>query len=435
MERQAIFATEQLTVSKEYDVIVVGGGAAGLLAAGAAAEEGAEVLLIEKMKKTGRKIGISGKGRCNITNDAELALFIEHFGKNGKFLRQCFSRFFSQDIVDLIEKQGVDVTLERGGRYFPTSGKALDIVRALSKWVDQLGVHIVRTQPVTSIITDNRTAVGVRTKDNEFLAPSVILATGGASYPRTGSTGDGYKIAAKLGHSVVPIRPALVPLHCDNTSIVALAGLDLKNVETSLIVNGKKKASFFGELSFTSSGLSGPTILSLSSIAVDALTLKDTVEINIDLKPALNIQKLDARLIRDLTTHHKENINIVMRGLVPRQLIPICFQQCKIAAQTSAGSFPTLLRKQIVHWLKNFTIPISGHGSFAEAIITAGGVNIKEVNPTTLESRKIKGLYIVGELLDLQADTGGYNLQAAFSTGWLAGKSAVPQLLPDSQNL
>lgn len=428
MEQQAIFATEQLKVSKEYDVIVVGGGAAGLLAAGAAAEEGAEVLLVEKMKKTGRKIGISGKGRCNITNDAELPLFLEHFGKNGKFLRQCFSRFFSQEIVDLIERQGVDVTLERGGRYFPTSGKALDIVHALNNWLDALGVHIVRTQAVTSVITDNNHAVlGVRTKDAEFLAPSVILATGGASYPRTGSTGDGYKIAAKLGHTIIPIRPALVPLNCENTSITALAGLDLKNIESSLLVNGKKKASFFGELSFTSSGLSGPTILSLSGLAVDALTQKDKVEINIDLKPALHPQKLDARLIRDLTSHHKETINIVMRGLIPRQLIPICLQQCKIAPQTDAGSCPALLRKQIVHWLKNFTIPISGHRSFSEAIITAGGVNIKEVNPTTLESRKIKGLYIVGELLDLQADTGGYNLQAAFSTGWLAGKSAAPR--------
>ena len=426
MEQPAIFATEQNKVSKIYDVIVVGGGAAGLLAAGAAAESGAKVLLFEKMKKTGRKIGISGKGRCNITNNAELTEFMAHFGKNGKFLRGCFSKFFSEDIIELIQKQGIEVTLERGGRYFPTSGKALDIVQALGDWVDKLGVHISRNQPIKEIMTDDHgKIVGVRTKKIEFNAHTVILATGGASYPRTGSTGDGYKFAAQLGHRIIPVRPALVPLNSDSAQFPKLTGLDLKHVEASLLVNGKNKGRYFGDLSFTSFGLSGPTILTLSGLAVDALDQKEQVTVSIDLKPALDIKKLDARIVRDLTSRHSESIELILRGLIPRQLIPICLQQCKIAAQTSAGTFPAVLRKQIVHWLKNFTIEVTGYRSFAEAIITAGGVSIKDVNPTTMESRKIEGLYIAGELLDLQGDTGGYNLQAAFSTGWLAGKSAA----------
>ena len=408
----------------EYDIIVTGGGAAGLLSAGSSAETGASVLLLEKMKQTGRKIGISGKGRCNITNSAEIAEFTGHFGKNGKFLRSSFSSFFSAEIIELLEEQKVAVTLERGGRYFPKSGKALDVVRALNRWLAENGATVKYNTAVTEV---HKTSDGfiVKTDGGDFTASKVIIATGGASYPRTGSTGDGYKLASSFNHKVTPILPALVPLTSQNNFIPKLSGLDLKNVASHLHIDGKRRASEFGELSFNDTGLTGPTILSLSGEAVKALTEKEKVEIILDLKPALDHKKLDARLIRDLTKRHNESIESVLRGLLPKQLISTCLQLCQLAPQTAAGTFPAPLRKKLVHWLKNFVITIDGHRPLDEAIVTAGGVFLKEVNPTTMESRKVDGLFFAGELLDIQANTGGYNLQATFSTGWLAGKSAA----------
>lgn len=411
----------------KYDIVIVGGGAAGLLAAGSAAESGATVLLLEKMKQTGRKIGISGKGRCNITNSAELTEFITHFGKTGKFLRNSLSNFFSSELIALLQENGVPSVLERGGRYFPKSGKALDIVRALTNWAKTSGATIKTSCAVNSV---SQTAGGFQivTEQEIFTAEKTIITTGGASYPRTGSTGDGYAFAQELGHNIAPILPALVPLTSSDWFIKKLNKLDLKNVTCNLQINGKRKTHCFGEVSFNQTGLSGPTILSLSNEAVLALTHSEQVEIVIDLKSALDHKKLDARLIRDLTTKHKETIESVLYGLLPRKLVPVCLELCQIAPQTSAGTFPAQLRKKLVHWLKNFTVTINGHRSFDEAIITSGGVLLKEVNPNTLESKKVKGLYIAGELLDLQADTGGFNLQAAFSTGWVAGVSAAKNL-------
>lgn len=408
----------------KFDIIIIGGGAAGLLAAGSAAESGANVLLLEKMKQTGRKIGISGKGRCNITNSAELSDFITHFGKNGKFLRSSFNTFFSDELIDLLQENGVPTVLERGGRYFPESGKALDIVRALTHWVKSSGATIKTSCPVISI-NQTEDHFQVTTEQDIFTAEKVIITTGGASYPRTGSTGDGYAFAKSLGHTIRPIQPALVPLTSTDWFIQKLDKLDLRNITCNLHVNGKRKTHFFGEMSFNQTGITGPTVLSISNDAVLALSNQERVEIVIDLKPALDHKKLDARLIRDLTTRHKESIESVLGGLLPRKLVPVCLELCQIAPQTNAGTFPAQLRKKLVHWLKNFTVNIDGHRPFDEAIITSGGVLLKEVNPTTLESRKVKGLYIAGELLDLQADTGGFNLQAAFSTGWLAGRSAA----------
>jgi len=252
---------------------------------------------------------------------------------------------------------------------------------------------------------------------------NVILATGGKSYPRTGSTGDGYRLAAELGHSIVPVRPALVPLVSTDPKIHRMAGLELRNIGVRLYLDGKRKAQDFGELAFTGFGLSGPVVLSLSGIAVDALDRGEKVTLALDLKPALDSDKLDARLLRDFSGRGGEPIAGILRGLLPREMIPICMEACHLPENQDTAHFPGKLRKRLVQWLKDFRVDISGYRSFNEAIISAGGVSLKEIDPHTMQSKLVKGLFIVGELLDLQADTGGYNLQAAFSTGWVAGSS------------
>lgn len=405
-------------------VVVIGGGAAGLMAAGQAATVGARVILLEKMKRPGRKICISGKGRCNLTNSAPVEDFIDHFGKNGRFLRQAFSQFFAPELVDFFEKNGLGVTLERGGRYFPTNGKAPDILKVLLRWLASLKVEIRDNSPVSNLLIENRAMKGVLTKRGKILCDKVILATGGASYPATGSTGDGYKLLKSLGHTIVPIRPALVPLEIRSGIHPALGGLELRNVEVRLFIDGKKKRQLFGELHFLKYGVSGPTILTLSGDAVDGLREGKKVMLAVDLKAALSQQKLDARLIRDFEKRHKEVLADVLRGLLPAQLVPLCLEQTDIAANRLAGEISKKERKKLLHWLKNLHLEVSGYRSFSEAIVTAGGVNLKEVNPRTMESKIISGLYLAGEVLDLNGNTGGYNLQAAFSTGWLAGCSA-----------
>jgi len=406
-------------------VVVIGGGAAGLMAAGQAAENGAEVILLEKMKRPGRKICISGKGRCNLTNSAAIPEFIEHFGKNGRFLRQAFSRFFAPDLVDFFQKQGLDVSLERGGRYFPTSGKAPDILKVLQAWLDELGVSLRTGSPVDRIVFNDDRIEGVKIGKKTIPADAVIIATGGKSYPSTGSTGDGYALAAAAGHTIVPIRPALVPLQIHGGIEPSLAGLEMRNCEIRLLINGKQKRKLFGELHFLKTAISGPVILTVSGQAVDALEEGKKVEILLDLKPALDTQKLDKRLIRDFEKRYRENLSEVLRGLLPAGLIPLCLQQTAIPAERLAGEITKKERKKLLHWLKEQRMEVTGHRPFTEAIVTAGGVKLSEVNPQTMESKFVAGLYITGELLDLDGTTGGYNLQAAFSTGWLAGRDAA----------
>jgi predicted Rossmann fold flavoprotein len=405
-------------------VVVIGGGAAGLMAAGQAAKCGAKVILLEKMKRPGRKICITGKGRCNLTNSAAVSDFIGHFGKNGRFLRQAFSQFFAPELVDFFEKHGLRVSLERGGRYFPTSGKAPDILKVFLSWLAQLNVVIQDNSAVTTLLVENERLKGVVTEHRKITCDAVILATGGASYPGTGSTGDGYRLAEAVGHTVVPIRPALVPLEITGGIHPQLAGLELRNVGVQLFIDGKKKRQLFGELHFLKYGVTGPTILTLSGDAVDGLREGRKVALVVDLKAALNQQKLDARLIRDFEKRHKEVFAEVLRGLLPAQLIPLCLDQTDIPADRLAGEISKKERKRLLHWLKELRLEVSGHRSFSEAIVTAGGVNLQEVNPRTMESKIVPGLYLAGEVLDLNGNTGGYNLQAAFSTGWLAGCSA-----------
>jgi predicted Rossmann fold flavoprotein len=403
--------------------IVIGGGAAGLMAAGRAAERGATVILLEKMDQTGRKIGISGKGRCNLTNSAELNEFMARFGKNGRFLRQCFQQFFSGELIDFFEKRNLPLVTERGGRIFPGSGRALDVVKVFNDWLAAERVTVKKGSPVSSILVQEGSVRGVVCNGQKLEGENIILATGGKSYPRTGSTGDGYRLAEGVGHSIVPLRPALVPVKSSTPLLHRMAGLELRNVQVRLYLDGKRKGQEFGELSFTGFGLSGPVILSLSGTIVDACNSGQKVTLSLDLKPALDERKLDNRLIRDLTSRRGEPLESILRGLLPRKMVPVCMESCDLPAAIDTANFPAKKRKRLVQWLKDFRIEINGFRSYNEAIITAGGVDLKEIEPRTMESKIIKGLFITGELLDLQADTGGYNLQAAFSTGWLAGSS------------
>lgn len=405
-------------------IIVVGGGAAGLMAAGQAALAGAETIVLEKMKRPGRKICISGKGRCNLTNVAEFEEFIHHFGRNGRFLRQSFDRFFSGNLMDFFHDLGLDLVTERGGRVFPASGKAPDVLAVFLKWIHNCGVQVRTSSPVDSLLVEENRIIGVTSSGKEIRCDAVILTTGGASYPATGSTGDGYAFLEAAGHTIVPIRPALVPLETVNHIPDEMVELNLRNVNVRMYVDGRRKRQEFGEVVFAEFGLTGPVILTLSGDIVDALRDGRKVALSIDLKPALDDQKLDARLIRDLTTRSKEEMQSILRGLLPREMVSFCLDAVGVDPRKTGGQLHAKERKRLRSWLKDFRMQIQGHRPISEAIVTAGGVDVREVDPRTMESRKIKGLYIAGELLDIQGDTGGYNLQAAFSTGWLAGRSA-----------
>ena len=408
-------------------VIVIGGGPAGLMAAGQAAEAGADTLLLEKMQRTGLKLCITGKGRCNITNVAEVSDFISHFGKTGLFLRQAFARFFNTELMALFNALGVELMTERGGRVFPVSGKAPEVHRALLQWNKKSGVRIIHTAPVDKIVAHHQRIAGVVSQGREFACDAVILAAGGASYPATGSTGDGYRLSESAGHTVIPVRQALVPLVTSGDDAKQMAGLNLRNVNTRMLINGRKKREHFGEIVFTDFGITGPSILTLSGDAVDSLNGGHRVFFSIDLKPALDEKKLDARLLRDIASQGAKPISSLLRGLIPREMVPVCLNGIDIPAERTACHISAKERRRLRAWLKDFRIEVVGCRPFAEAIITAGGVDTREIDPRTMESRKTKGLFFAGELIDIQADTGGYNLQAAFSTGWLAGRSAAQQ--------
>ena len=407
-------------------IIVIGGGAAGLMAAGMAAQSTGkypEVILLEKMGQTGRKIGISGKGRCNLTNNAALDDFLSRFGRNGRFLRQCFQQFFNRDLIEFFENKNLPLVVERGGRVFPQSNRALDVVKVLNNWLQAEQVEVKKNTSASAILVNQGRVSGVVVNGTKLPCENIILATGGKSYPRTGSTGDGYSLAESLGHTIVPLRPALVPLVSRDKKVHRMAGLELRNVAVRLYLDGKRKDQEFGELAFTGFGLTGPVILTLSSVIVDALENGRQATLSLDLKPALDEKKLDNRLIRDFNSRCGEPIESILRGLLPSQMVPICLESCDIPPDIDTANFPAKMRKRLVQWLKDFRIDISGYRSYDEAIITAGGVSLKEIDPKTMASKLVKGLFITGELLDIQADTGGYNLQAAFSTGWLAGSS------------
>ncbi len=407
----------------KHDIIVIGGGPSGLLAAATAASHGARTTLLERMDRPGRKLRICGKGRGNIGNTAPLSDFLTHFGKNFRFLRPALAHFFTPDTVDLLDSLGVPTKEERGGRLFPVSDNAQDLVDAFVRHARGSGVTI-RTGCRVSDIRRLAEGFEITFGSEKLKADRVILATGGASYPATGSTGDGYDLARRLGHGITAIAPALIPLVTAGDAAKRLQGLSLRNVRAELRVDGKKSADQMGEMLFTHFGLSGPIILTLSKAAVQALDQGRKTEIHVDLKPALEPAKLDARLQRDLNEHGKMHLENLLRGLMPPKLIPVCLDQTGLAGDKPANQVSSEERKRLRIWLKELRFEVTGHRPLREAIVTAGGVSLTEVNPKTMQSRICPGLFLAGEVLDMDADTGGFNLQAALSTGHLAGLSA-----------
>ena len=408
-----------------FDVIVIGAGPAGLLAAGRAAELGGKVLLLEKMKREGQKLLITGKGRCNITNSAPIGEFIKRTYPDGRFMRFAFSSFFSKDIIELLKRHGVEVVLEYVTRYFPASNRSSDVLKALLLWVNNNKVEIRCGYRVEELIIENKTIKGVRANGQQFLSNHVIMATGGKSYPATGSNGEGYELARHSGHYIVTPRPALVSLETEGDLAQKLQGLNLKDVKAMAWVNGRKKAEAFGEMIFTHFGLSGPIILTLSRMVVSELEDKNKVEILIDLMPEFDEQELDKKLIHDLNEHGNKKVVNALKLWLPASLIPVFVDLLNIDTEKECNQISSKERKQILYLLRNLSFKISGNRSFKEAIITSGGVSTNEISQKTMESKVVKGLYFAGEMIDIDAETGGYNLQIAYSTGWLAGNSCM----------
>lgn len=439
-------------------VIVIGGGPAGLVSAISAATENNEVIVLEKMKEPGRKLLITGKGRCNITSSLPMEDFIKNIPGNGKFLYSAFNNFTNEDIIKLLKEQGVNVKIERGQRIFPVSDKAIDVRDALINKAKKLGVKIITNAKAENIITKKNEQVyiannsaeniekNIEEKDTvegvEFLlngkkeyikCNKVILATGGKSYPGTGSTGDGYEIAKKLGHTITKIVPSLVPLEAKENSLEVckkLQGLSLKNVNVKFMDTENNKVIYedFGEMLFTHFGLSGPTILSGSAHLLryknlEELLKSSKIKIIIDIKPALSIEKLDERILRDFSTEKNKMFKNSLDALLPKKMIDTIIELSNINPNKKVNEITKKERENLVNLLKKFEITIKGFRPIEEAIVTAGGVTIKEINPKTMESKIINGLYFAGEIIDVDAYTGGFNLQIAYSTGYTAGRN------------
>ena len=411
--------------------IVIGGGPAGMLAGISAAENGDKVIILEKMEKTGKKLLITGKGRCNITNNGNLDEFMKNIPENSKFLFSSFNQYSNKDIVSLLNSEGVSTKVERGGRVFPVSDKSIDVLEALKRKLKKLNVETKTNFEVTKILTEAGVIKGIEGKNKEQLfADKVILATGGMSYPVTGSTGDGYKMAAELGHTVTEIKPSLVPLISTGKSkelCQEMQGLSLKNIAIKIKCEDKEIYNDFGEMLFTHFGVSGPVILSASAVLVrykniNKLMQGNKVKLIIDLKPALDNQKLDHRILRDFEELKNKEFKNSLEKLLPRKMINTFIKLTGIDPEKRVNVITKEERKTIVNTLKNFEITLNGFGSIDEAIITKGGIGLKEINPKTMESKIIKGLYFAGEIIDLDAFTGGFNLQIAWSTGYSAGK-------------
>ncbi len=401
-----------------------------MMAAGTAAETEAKVLLLEKMPHPGLKLRLTGNGRCNFTNTSPLSDFIAHFGPGGKFLRQAFSGFFSSDLMAFMKKLGIRAITESDGRVFPASGKAEDVADTLVNWAKRGGVTLSTETSVKRLIIENGKVTGVKAagfphKERELLADAIIIACGGASYPNTGSTGDGYRLAESVGHTIIPVQPALVPVETAGNIARKLQGVSLKDVKVRVLVDGKKRAESKGEMIFTHSGLSGPVILNLSRLMVDALRQNRKVIVSIDLIPGLDEQETNDLLQKRIKESGKQKMKTILREFLPSKLIPVCLDSNEIPPDRVGHQVTTIERKRLCLWLKDLELEVTGFRPFSEAMVTAGGVNTKEVNPHTMESRLVKGLYFAGEVLDIDADTGGYNLQAAFSTGWIAGHAAT----------
>lgn len=407
-------------------IITIGAGAAGLMAAGQAASMGAEVLLLEKKERPGRKIAISGKGRCNLTNVENVGDFIQNYPGNGRFLHGILREFDNIKLREFFSNYGVETKVERGGRVFPVSDDAEQIVEALLKYNMDAGVELASRKTVEEIVLDESGVSGVRLSNGEVLkAKAVIVCAGGGSYPGTGSTGDGYRIAKKLGHKVIPPRPSLVPLRTFEDWVKEVQGLSLRNVEASLWYGGKKQKTEFGEMLFTHFGVSGPIILTLSRWAGEALARGEKVELSINLKPALTTEQLDQRIQRDFKKFANKQFKNSLEEILPKSMIPVIIQLSKIPPDQVVNQISREDRKYLVSLLQGLRLTIKETLPLAAAIVTAGGVDVKEIDPKTMASKIIKGLYWAGEVVDVDGVTGGYNLQAAFAMGYRAGRAAA----------
>ena len=409
---------------EEEQILVAGGGAAGMMAAITAARQGARVALLEPNEKLGRKLYITGKGRCNLTNWCGTEEFMANVPRNGKFLYSAISRFSPRDTWDFFEGLGVALKVERGNRVFPQSDRSADIVDALFYELRRLQVPVLRER-VSALRTEDGRLTGAVIRDGEAVMPchTLIVATGGASYPRTGSTGDGYRLAGQAGHTVVAPRGSLVPLESDDPCCARMQGLSLRNVELT-IRDGKGKRVYReqGELLFTHFGLSGPLVLSASA---HLNFEKNRYTAHIDLKPALSEEKLEARLLRDLQEKANQNLNNLLAGLVPHSMVPVLAQRAGLPGEEKGRDVRREQRRKLLETLKNFTVELRGPRPVEEAIITSGGVKVGEVDPATMASKKLEGLYFAGEVLDVDAYTGGFNLQIAWATGYAAGLAAA----------
>ena len=403
-------------------VVVIGGGAAGLMAAVIAGREGAKVTLLEKMNYVGKKMGITGKGRCNITNACDMSDFIKNTPGNGKFLYGAYERFTNEDLLQLLHDAGLETKVERGGRVFPASDSALDVRNTFMKLMKHYGVDVHLEEPVKKLLVDDGVVTGVVTDKETYHADAVVIATGGKSYPATGSTGDGYILAAQVGHKITDIRPSLVPIVTEEPWVKDLMGLSLRNVELSVVAKNKVQAKMFGEMMFTHFGITGPIVLSLSHMVGKLMRKKNigTIGLDINLKPALSPETLDKRLQKDFDLYSKKQLINGMKDLLPSRLIPLIIELAGIDPQKPINQISKEERQQIGYMLQHMPLTVKGLRPVEEAIVTAGGISLKEFNPKTMESKLVKGLYGAGEVLDIDAFTGGYNLQAAFSTGYVA---------------
>lgn len=407
-------------------IIVIGGGAAGMMAAVAAAKNGCSVTIYEKNEKLGKKIYITGKGRCNVTNDCDMEVLFDSVVTNRRFLYSAFYGFTNQDMIELMEKAGCHLKTERGGRVFPRSDKASDVISALSRLLRSLNVEVCLREPVRELILEDGVCRGVVLEHQKKRVESdaVVVATGGLSYPTTGSDGDGYHFAKAAGHGVTELSPALVPFTTEESVVKELQGLSLRNIAISLKRGKKEIYHDFGEMLFTHFGVSGPVLLSASSYGARELK-KGNLTLDIDLKPALSREQLDARILRDFDEVKNRQFKNSLGHLLPSKLIPVIIERSGISPEKQVNEITREERSRLVEAVKCFSLTLNGLRGFNEAIITQGGVQVKEINPSTMESKKMKGLYFAGEVLDLDAVTGGFNLQIAWSTGFLAGESAA----------
>lgn len=412
------------------NTVIIGGGPAGLMAAISSAKNGDKVTIIEKMNSCGKKLLITGKGRCNITNNAQMDKFMENTPTNPKFLYGVFNNFTNKDIIELLESEGVKTKVERGERVFPVSDRAQDVLEALLHILRKQNVQILTNTTAKRIITDDeKNVLGVELDDGkEIKADKIILATGGKSYPVTGSTGDGYKLAKDLGHTITKIEPSLVPLTSHDEACKELQGLSLRNVAIQLQICDKVVYKDFGEMLFTHYGVSGPIVLSASSYLVKTKNIEQIlkegkVKLEIDLKPALSEEKLDSRILRDFEEQKNKQFKNSLDKLLPQKLIPVIIEKTNINENKKINEITKQERQRLINELKYFKISINGTRPIEEAIVTSGGVNVKEINPKTMESKLINGLYFAGEVIDVDCLTGGYNLQVAWSTGYTAGIS------------